>query len=232
MFDGLIFNLRKLIKKPLKVALIAKNYFSKTGCNGTAVHSYRISQGLAKLGCEVHVFTKGEKNLKRHKYFEKGVVVVHEIAIKSPIQKMDSLSEHRFHHALFELAVLPKLMEENEISNFDILHSQGGGGSAALISKYFSGIPWIHTFHGLEKKRVKMLSEEGKLITIGKNIILKDLFDNCKDNLLDFFQTHEFMQIDDFRKMTGANRNFAVALLEKFDALGITGRTDDGRKRL
>ena len=170
MINGLIFNLRKLIKRPLKVAIIAKNYFSKTGANGTAVHSYRISQGLAKLGCEVHVFTKGEKNIRRHKYFDKGIVIVHEIAIKSPIRKMDSLSEHRFHHALFEMAVLPKLMEEHNASNFDILHSQGtGGGSRALIAKYFSGIPWIHTFHGLEKKRVKMLSkEEGKFLDVSK----------------------------------------------------------------
>ena len=48
--------------------------------------------------------------------------------------------------------------------------SQGtGGGSSALITKYFGGIPWIHTFHGLEKKRIRMLSrEEGRFFDVSK----------------------------------------------------------------
>jgi selenocysteine-specific elongation factor len=79
-------------------------------------------------------------------------------------------------------------------------------------------------------KLIRLLAEQGEVVSIGKNIILKKIFDDCREHVLDFFKTNEFLQIKDFREITGASRNFSVAILEKFDAVGITKRTEDGRK--
>ena len=40
------------------------------------------------------------------------------------------------------------------------------------------------------------------------------------------------LEINEFRELTKASRNFSVALLEKFDNLGITKRTENGRKKI
>ncbi len=78
-------------------------------------------------------------------------------------------------------------------------------------------------------KLLKILSEENKIITIGKNILLKEVFDNCKTKMLQYYNQNEYLEINDFRELTGASRNFSVSLLEKFDALGITKKTNTGR---
>ena len=74
-------------------------------------------------------------------------------------------------------------------------------------------------------KLIKILSEEGKIITIGKNILFKKVFNDCKNEIISYFNENEFLEINDFRELTGASRNFSVSLLEKFDALGITRQT-------
>lgn len=79
-------------------------------------------------------------------------------------------------------------------------------------------------------KLIRMLTEEGKVVNIGKNIILKSVFDQCHSKLREFFKHNDFLQINDFRDMTGAGRNLAVAILEKLDTMGFTKRTEKGRK--
>lgn len=79
-------------------------------------------------------------------------------------------------------------------------------------------------------KLIRLLTEQGEVINIGKNIILKSIFENCQDKTFQFFKSNKVMQINDFRKLTGASRNLAVAILEKFDSLGITKRTEEGRE--
>jgi selenocysteine-specific elongation factor len=81
-------------------------------------------------------------------------------------------------------------------------------------------------------KLIRILSEEGKVLTIGKKLLETAVFNESKRELKNHFRNHDLIQINEFRDMTGASRNFAVALLEKFDATGITCRTKDGRELL
>jgi len=75
----------------------------------------------------------------------------------------------------------------------------------------------------------KILAEEGLITPIGSHFMLSSAFDGCREKLLELFEKQKAIEINDFREVTGASRNNAVALLEKFDALGITRRTDAGR---
>jgi len=74
--------------------------------------------------------------------------------------------------------------------------------------------------------------EMNKLIkTVGKNIIDKQTFESIKIKLENFFENKTILEINDFRGLTNASRNFSVALLEKFDNLGITKRTENGKEK-
>jgi len=160
MFEGLVFNLRKLIKKPFKVGIVTVNYFGKYKSDGVAVHTYRLSQELARFGCEVHVFTKGDKNQVRQKYFGDGKVVVHEIKVVDRSVSVDAEAQKRAAYALFEIAVVAEIMKEHMVGKLDVIHTHNVGSGGAFISKYFNNIPWVHTFHSLEKTRLDMLSDE------------------------------------------------------------------------
>ena len=80
-------------------------------------------------------------------------------------------------------------------------------------------------------KLIKILTEEDKIVTVGKNIIDKQTFESIKIKLENFFENKTILEINDFRGLTNASRNFSVALLEKFDNLGITKRTENGREK-
>lgn len=77
---------------------------------------------------------------------------------------------------------------------------------------------------------IRILVEEGQLLTVGNHLLDAAVFRNCEARVREFFaEGHAVLGINEFRERTGAARNFAVALLEKFDALGLTRRTPEGR---
>jgi selenocysteine-specific elongation factor len=76
---------------------------------------------------------------------------------------------------------------------------------------------------------IRILVEERKIVTVGNHLLSAEVFQRCTESVREFFVDHPVLGIGEFRERTGAARNFAVALLEKFDALGLTRRTPDGR---
>jgi hypothetical protein len=77
---------------------------------------------------------------------------------------------------------------------------------------------------------IRILVEEQKIVTVGNHLLDAEVFRRCGACVRGFFaEGHAVLGISEFRERTGAARNFAVALLEKFDALGLTRRTPDGR---
>ena len=160
MIDSIVFNLKRLIKKPLRVGMIAINYFGKYKSDGVAVHVYRLSRELAELGCEVHIFTKGEKNQVKQKYIGNGKVVVHEIKISNRYASTDIETQKRMIYALFDIAIVSEIMKEHFVEKLDVIHTHNVGSGGAFISKYFNNIPWVHTFHSLEKIRLDMLTNK------------------------------------------------------------------------
>ena len=157
------------MKKPFKVGLVAVNYFGKYKSDGVAVHVYRLSQELSRLGCEVHVFTSGLKNQVRHKYFGDGKVIVHEIRSNVETHAKNPVVKKRLSYAFFEMAVIQEISKEHSVEKLDVIHTHNVGSGGAFISKHFNEIPWIHTFHSLERKRLDLLSsEERKYIDVAQ----------------------------------------------------------------
>jgi selenocysteine-specific elongation factor len=91
----------------------------------------------------------------------------------------------------------------------------------------------IVTAFSLDKKDlqplIRILVEERKIVTVGNHLLSADVFQRCTESVRAFFAEHPVLGIGEFRERTGAARNFAVALLEKLDAIGLTRRTPDGR---
>ncbi len=92
----------------------------------------------------------------------------------------------------------------------------------------------VATAMSLDKKDlqplIRILVEEQKIVTVGNHLLDAEVFRRCEVRVREFFaEGHAVLGIGEFRERTGAARNFAVALLEKFDALGLTRRTPDGR---
>ncbi len=114
MFRGLVYFLRNLIEKPFKIAFITPHYLTKSDNNGVAVHAYYLSRELAKLGCEVHVFTKGEKSSKKVEYLNKGKNVVHYVPInfKQDLKKVkDPVIIKKISNVLFDNEVINEVID-------------------------------------------------------------------------------------------------------------------------
>lgn len=167
MINKISFYLRGLVKKPFKVGLITVNYFGEGKFDGVAIHTYYLSRELAKLGCEVHVFTQDEKNSTKKEYVGAGKIIVHRIKTKINFPMADKVTEKRMTYLLFENSIIQEISKENSHDKFDILHTHNVGTSGAFISKYFHDLKWIHSFHSLEKNRIKLLArEENKYLDI------------------------------------------------------------------
>jgi len=76
---------------------------------------------------------------------------------------------------------------------------------------------------------LRLLGEEGAISLVGANILLTTVLRDCRQKLLDLFAAKDIVEIGDFRRVTGASRNLAVALLDQFDADGLTRRVPEGR---
>ena len=86
-----------------------------------------------------------------------------------------STSKKRLKYFMFESEVVKAVIRENTKREFDIIHTHGSLTKAAFILKKICGLKWIHTFHAIERNRVKKLSKEEKhfedLITWGESTV-------------------------------------------------------------
>ena len=163
MLDRLIYHLKTLLNKPFKIGIITPQYPKKGDISnqGVAIHSYYLSHGLAKLGCDVHVFTIGDKNSTKTEFIGEGRRTVHRINLNIEMPLQDRTLRRKFSTFMFDNLILNGVFRENSRSKFDIIHSQITMTSA-LITKYFSDAKWIHTFHSLERLRTKYTSKENR----------------------------------------------------------------------
>lgn len=170
MLKGLTYNLKSLLKKPFKVGIIVWGiYEEKKGGGGVAIHAYHLATELAKLGCEVHVFTKGEKNSQKTKYMGEGKFILHKINIKTSTPLEDLTSEIRMNQIIFENLAMQEISKENFKEKFDVIHTHNIGTGGALVSKYTHNVPWVNTFHSLERTRIVMHGgKESKFLDVTK----------------------------------------------------------------
>lgn len=75
----------------------------------------------------------------------------------------------------------------------------------------------------------RLLTEEGLLLQVGPNLLLRDTAEDCRRKFLEIWRNRSIVTLNDFRTATGAGRNLAVALLESFDAASFSRREGDGR---
>jgi selenocysteine-specific elongation factor len=75
----------------------------------------------------------------------------------------------------------------------------------------------------------RMLIDEGRVKLLGPHLLHAPIFADCRDRLFALLKSQEIVTLDAFRLSTGASRNLAVAMLEAFDAEGITKRVEGGR---
>lgn len=145
------------ISRPkLKVALISF-YYEKPTISGVGIHARNLARFLAKNNCKVHVFCSGEEEAT---YREDGVTV-HVIGkIFTPIE--DKFSKKRLEYDLFESEAIREIIRESAAAPFDILHTHGSLTKSAFILRKIYGTKWVHTFHAIEKLRVKSMSREEK----------------------------------------------------------------------
>lgn len=163
MLKSIKFNLRSLLKRPFKIGIITPQYPEKgsTTNKGVAVHTFYLTHELAKLGVEVHIFTGGNKNSIKTEYIGEGKRVVHTMNTKIELPVEDFMVEKKFSIIIFDNKVIEEVMKENSKDPFDVIHSHITM-TGALMSKYFKNLEWIHTFHVLEKNRLKFMSDEEK----------------------------------------------------------------------
>jgi len=154
--EGCIALLDALSKPRLKVALISY-YYEKPTISGVGIHVQNLAKYLTKHNCEVHIFCQGDIE----RYYKENGSYVHVIGrILTPTG--DSFSKKRLEYDIFESEVIKEVIRENLKSKFDVVHTHGALTKAAFILKKVYKLKWIHTFHAIEKLRVKELSREEK----------------------------------------------------------------------
>jgi starch synthase len=163
MLKGIKYHLKSLLKRPFKIGIITPQYPEKgsTSNKGVAIHTYYLTRELAKLGAEVHIFTSGNKNSKRNEYIGEGKRIIHTMNTQIEFPVKDFMIEKKFSIIIFDNKVIEAVMKENAKEKFNIIHSHITM-TGALMSKYFKNLEWIHTFHLLEKNRLKFMSVEEK----------------------------------------------------------------------
>lgn len=163
MFESIIHALKSLLKKPFKVGMVAHHYPGKQNFNsGVATHPYYLSRGLAKLGCDIHVFCAGDKNSKKTEYLKEGKLVIHRIKSGPTLDIGDIVIKKYMSDFIFDNKVIEEITQENSKEKFDVIHSHGGVTGGMFIAKYFNNVKWVNTLHSLEKNRIKFMSKEQK----------------------------------------------------------------------
>src|SRR3989344_8640115 len=164
---SIFFN--SLSEQKLKIAIISY-YFEPPTISGVGIHSRLLAKFLAENNWEVHVFCSNTD----YESYKRENVIVHNIG-RTLLNMNDSSSKKRLEYFLFESEVVKAIIRENSKREFDIIHTHGSLTKAAFILKKICGLKWVHTFHAIEKDRVKKLSKEEKhfedLITWGESTV-------------------------------------------------------------
>lgn len=164
IFRRLRFNILKLINPPFKIGIISYYYPSDylAGNNGVAIHTYYLARELAKLGGDIHVFTKGEKAAKKIRFLGKGRIITHKISTGNKKANIDVVANKRLDYFIFDNKVMSEVTLENSRTPFKVIHTHGYLTSGAFLAKHLNNLKWVHTFHALEKNRLKFMSKEEK----------------------------------------------------------------------
>jgi len=150
-----VINLVDAISKPkLKVALISY-YYQKPTISGVGIHVQNLAKYLVKHNCEVHIFCHGNED----GFYKDNGAIIHTIR-KILTSVSDNFSKERLEYDIFESEVIKEIIRENSRKKFDIVHTHGSLTKAAFIIKKVYNIKWVHTFHAIERLRVKKLSNE------------------------------------------------------------------------
>ncbi|HLC46790.1 MAG TPA: glycosyltransferase family 4 protein [Candidatus Nanoarchaeia archaeon] len=184
---GCISIIDAISNQRLKVALVSY-YYQKPTISGVGVHVQNLAKYLVKHNCEVHIFCHGDAD----NYYKENGAYVHVMGrVLTPAG--DGFSKKRLEYDIFESDVIKDVVRENMKRKFDVIHTHGALTKAAFILRKVYNIKWVHTFHAIEKLRVKELSKEEKqfedLISWiehttnycdGAIFVSKDLSDNGK----------------------------------------------------
>jgi len=163
MFENLRYLIRNVKKPTFKIGFISYYYPTENNfTNGVAVHLYYLSRKLAERGCEVHVFTHSDKNFIKEEYICEGKLIIHGIDIGFKGVVGDDVIKKRMRYLLFDNKVILEITSENNKRKFDIIHTHGWLTAGAFVSRMFNNIHWVHTFHALEKARLKFMTSEEK----------------------------------------------------------------------
>jgi len=164
LIEWISFYLASLIKKPFKIGMISYYYPYNNNVfnNGVAIHSFYLSRELAKLGCDVHVFTKGDSIMNQTEYLGNGRIVIHSVNVEFNHNIGDAVAAKRMKYFIFDNKVITGISKENARHKFDIIHTHGWLTAGAFVSKFLGNIKWAHTFHAVEKNRLKFMSEDEK----------------------------------------------------------------------
>src|SRR3989344_5274782 len=145
------------ISKPkLKIALISY-YYQKPTISGVGIHVQNLAKYLVKHNCEVHIFCHGDED----GFYKDNGAIIHTIG-KILTSVSDTSSKKRLEYDIFESEVVKEIIREDSRRRFDIIHTHGALTKAAFILRKVYNIKWVHTFHAIEKLRIKKLSNEEK----------------------------------------------------------------------
>jgi selenocysteine-specific elongation factor len=75
----------------------------------------------------------------------------------------------------------------------------------------------------------KLITEDGTVMVLDGNFMLRTLFEECRRKLLGIFEITQCVELGAFRDAIGTNRKIALAMLAAFDGEGLTRRVGDGR---
>lgn len=154
--EGCMSLINSLSKEKLKIALISY-YYQKPTISGVGIHVQNLAKYLVKHNCEVHIFCHGDAD----QYYKENGVYIHLIGkVLTPMA--ENFSKENLEYDLFESEVIKEIIRESLKKKFDIIHTHGSLTKAAFILKKVYKIKWVHTFHAIEKIRIKELSKEEK----------------------------------------------------------------------
>ncbi len=195
--DNIIFNVKKIINKPLKIAIVTPQYVDKKGLSnkGVAIHVFNLAQELIKLGCEVHVFTSDNKKSRINSFAGGGKLVVHRVNVKLEISTDDHIIKKNLSRMTFETKAVNAIIREHNKSPFDLIHSHITY-NGALMAKQLLNVRWVHTIHSIEKVRMKFMSKEERKFT--KASKWQESVLSCTDGVITVSETLKGLIIENY----------------------------------